>query len=252
MVVETKDLAPGVRLLTLNRPPANAINRELGRALYDECTAAAQDKAVRAVIVTGAGRFFCGGLDLRELVGDRAPLGQLASARSDGVFALWALPKPTVAMINGHAIAGGGVIALACDFRITCQGSHKMGLNEVSIGLGFPTGAFEIARLALGSHAVRRVLLEAKLYDVESARELGMVDEVVEPNALETRSLELAARLAAHGQLAYAHTKKTMQRRASDRISAVSQENSLALAEIVRSEETKQLLQAQLAAVTKK
>jgi enoyl-CoA hydratase len=252
MVVETKDVAPGVRLLTLNRPPANAINRELGRALYDQCAAAAADKTVRALIVTGAGRFFCGGLDLKELVGDGSPLGRLASARSDGVYALWSLPKPTVAMINGHAIAGGAVIALACDFRITCRGSHKMGLNEVAIGLGFPTGAFEIARLALGDHAIRRVLLEAKLYDVESARELGMVDEVVEANALEARCLELASRLAAHGQLAYAHTKKTLQRRAIDQINAAAEENSRDLAEIVRSEETKQLLQAQLAAVTKK
>jgi enoyl-CoA hydratase len=252
MVVEAKDLAPGIRMLTLNRPPANAINRELGRELYDECMAAAADDSVRAVIVTGAGRFFCGGLDLKELAGERGPVGQLASSRSDGVFALWTLPKPTVAMVNGHAIAGGAVIALACDFRITCQGAHKMGLNEVAIGLGFPAGAFEIVRLALGEHNAQRVLLGAALHDVDSAHQLGMVDEVVEPSDLATRCVELASKLAAYGRLAYAHTKKTLQAEAIDRINTAAQERSRELAEIVRSEETKQLLQAQLAAITKK
>jgi enoyl-CoA hydratase len=252
MVVEAKDVASGVRLLTLNRPPANAINRELGRALFDQCAAAAADDSVRAVIVTGAGRFFCGGLDLRELVGDQSPLGRLGSTRNDGVFALWTLPKPTVAMVNGHAVAGGAVIALACDFRITCRGNHKMGLNEVAIGLGFPIGSLEIVRQAVGERNTRHVLLGAKLHDVDSARDLRMVDEVVEPSALEARCVELASQLAASGQLAYAHTKKTLQRKAIDRIDAMLPENSRELSEIVRSEETKQLLQAQLAAVTKK
>ncbi len=252
MVVEARDLGQGVRMLVLNRPPANAINRDLSHQLYEQCMAAADDASVRALIVTGNGRFFSGGLDLKELAGDGTPLGRLGSARADGVFALWTLPKPTVAMVNGHAIAGGAVIALACDFRITCAGSHKIGLNEVAIGLGFPIGAFEIVCLALGIPNARRVLLEAKLYDVEAARALGIVDDIVNPQELEARCVELAKKLAAYGSLAYAHTKKAFQRRALERIQALSQENAREIAEIAQSEETKALLRAQLEALSKK
>ncbi len=109
MLVEAKDIGDGVRILALNRPPANAINREFNRALAEQCNAARGDTAVRAVIVAGNGRFFSGGVDLRA--GESGEMvGNLGGGPEDGVFALWTLPKPTVAMVNGHAIAGGTIL----------------------------------------------------------------------------------------------------------------------------------------------
>jgi Enoyl-CoA hydratase/isomerase len=137
MLVESRDLGDGVRILRLNRPPANAINAEFLGALGAQCKAARDDENVRAVIVAGNGKFFSGGLDLKETASGANRVGNLAGSQDDGLFMLWTLPKPTVAMVNGHAIAGGVIIALACDFRIAQSGNHRFGLNEVAIGLAF-------------------------------------------------------------------------------------------------------------------
>jgi enoyl-CoA hydratase len=252
MLVEAKDIRDGIRMLTLNRPPANAISREFNDALAAQCNLARDDHNVRAVVVTGAGKFFSSGLDVKEFAEGRSGVANLAGSKDDGVFALWTLPKPTVAMVNGHTIAGGVIIALACDFRITSIGNQRFGLNEVAIGLAFPRGAFEIARLALTNRQMRWTALEADLFDANRALALGIVDEIVEPARLEPRCIELAKRLGANGRLAYAHTKRALQ--ADSVARAVGQEPPEAreVAEISRSEESRALLAAQLQSLTKR
>jgi enoyl-CoA hydratase/carnithine racemase len=244
VIVEAKDLGGGICLLTLNRPPANAINRDLNQALFRACRAARDDTGVRAVIVSGVGKFFSAGLDLKEATSGRIRMGNLAGSEDDGFFALWTMPKPTVAMVNGHAIAGGLIIALACDFRITAQGAHRFGLNEVEIGLAFPIGAFEIARLALSNHGLRWATLEAGLYGPSRALELGFVDEVVEPERLEPRCVELAGRLATVAGLAYAHTKRAIQRRAVMRALSQTAEETREIGDIASSAETRERIAA--------
>lgn len=251
MLVEANDLGDGVRMLTLNRPPANAISREFLDALRDQANAARDDDNVRAVIVTGSGKFFSGGLDVKEAASGQSRVGNLAGSTEDGIYALWTLPKPTVAMINGHAIAGGVIIALACDFRITQTASHRFGLNEVAIGLAFPRGAFEIARLALTNRQLRWTLLEAALFDANRALELGIVDEIVAPAELQPRCVELAKRLGANGHLAYAHTKRRIQAEAVARSLEQRPEEAREVAAIGDSEESRALLSAQVRSISK-
>jgi enoyl-CoA hydratase len=252
MLVESTDLGGGVRLLAMNRPPANAINADLGAAFYERCSEAREDKALRALIVTGTGKFFSAGLDLKEVVADPGRVANLGGSDDEWVRALWTMPKPTVAMINGHAIAGGLVIALACDLRITHPGAHKIGLNEVAFGSPFPAVAFEIVRLALTPRGQRHALLEAALSGPQRALELGFVDELVDNARLEARSVEIARRLAGLGQLAYAHTKRAMQREALARLAAETAEQRGDLMAILTSEETRALLGAHLRSVSKK
>ena len=141
MTVECRDIDGGVRILTLNNPPANAFNQALLTDLGTAADAATHDDRVRAVVVTGAGRFFSGGLDLKEVTSPtQGEVFGSTFGSHDGVFALWTLPKPTLAMVNGHAIAGGAILCLACDVRIAAEGHTKIGLNEVAIGLSFPIG----------------------------------------------------------------------------------------------------------------
>ena len=251
MLVESRDVGDGVRMLMLNRPPANAISAEFLAALGAQCKAAGEDENVRALIVAGNGKFFSGGLDLKEASSGASRVGNLAGSQDDGLFRLWTLPKPTVAMVNGHAIAGGVIIALACDFRITQMGNQRFGLNEVALGLAFPRGAFEIARLALSNQQLRWTMLEAGLFDVDRAREMGIVDAIVEPAGLEARCIEVAKRLGANGRLAYAHTKHRIQAEAVARVLNQDVEEAREVARITQSEETRALIAAQVRALTR-
>ena len=251
--IETRDVAGGVRILTLNRPPANAIDPELLGELYAVCEAAKDDDAVRAVVVTGAGKFFCGGLDLKALTtAGQSGTGSGFGGQGDGVFALWTLPRPTVAMVNGHAIAGGGILTLTCDVRIAARGNAKIGLNETAIGLPLPTGAMEITRLALTNAQARRIALEAELHSAEAARELGMVDEVVEPADLERVCLEKARLLGSYPRAAYAYNKRVLQQSAVAAVVNETAEQRRAIREVWTSPETAQKLMQQLSGISSK
>src|SRR5215831_12636852 len=115
--IRHQDHEGGVRVLTLDRPPANAIDETLLGDLAAAVRAAADDEAVRAVVLTGAGTFFSGGFDFRAARRDDAASRHVHTLYRDAHRALLALPKPTLAMMRGHAVAGGLVLVLACDSR---------------------------------------------------------------------------------------------------------------------------------------
>ena len=253
MSVEQRDLDGGVRVLTLNHPPANAFNQALRDELSAACDVARTDARVRAVVVTGAGKFFSGGLDLNAVsAGGAQSVFGMDFGRNDGAFALWTLPKPTIAMVNGHAIAGGGIVCLACDVRIAARGGLKIGLNEVAIGLSFPAGAYEIAVSALGERHARRVLLEAGLYDVDMARDIGLIDEIVDAADLERTCVNRARLLGSYGQAAYAETKRRLQHAAVQRVIDESDAQRRATHQIWSSPETQGAIAAQLAKLSGK
>jgi len=127
--IRVDDRESGVRLLTLDRPPANALDEQLLGDLDAVLAAAADDDRVRAVVVTGAGAFFSAGFDLSSPRRDEATARRLRALYRDSHLRLLLLPKPTVAMIAGHAIAGGLVLALACDYRLALDGEYRVGLN---------------------------------------------------------------------------------------------------------------------------
>ncbi len=215
MTSQRSDHEGGVRLLRLDRPPANAINADFLTALCAEADACAADPAVRAVVVGSAGKFFSAGLDLKEIaakgIGGLAALG----GAGDGVYRLWRLPKPTVAMVAGHALAGGAILMLACDFRIAARATYRIGVTESALGLPLPNGAFQIARHALPARFHRQVLLQGDAVDPERALELGLVDEVVAPEDLQARCLALAAKLGAYPESGYGYQKAKLQAEAN-------------------------------------
>ena len=250
MTVRTHDEDGGIRVLTLDRPPVNAINVELLRDLRHAVDDAAEDQGVRVILMRGGERTFSAGLDLRELAsgagGELARLGQ-----DDGIFALWTVPKPTIAEIGGHAIAGGAILALAFDFRITREGTHRIGLNETSFGIAFPREALEIARASLPHEKVVRLMLEAETFVAADAKKEGFVHEVVEPEQLAERCLTLARKLAEYPPAGYAHNKRYLLAPALARCAAETQEARDALTQLWLSAETMHAVVARVAAIGK-
>jgi enoyl-CoA hydratase len=218
----------GVRVLTLNRPPANAIDETLLTDLAAALDAARADDAVRALVLTGAGAFFSGGFDFAAPRRDDAVAHDLYALYRDAHRKLLTLPKPTVAMVNGHAIAGGLVLVLACDYRLGIEGDYRVGLNEVAVGASFPRAAFEIVRLRLPHARVSELILGAALYPSSQALRLGVVDELFPAEKFEDTVLRRAARLGAFPREAFAHAKAALAAEAVARIEAETPEEALA------------------------
>ena len=190
--------------------PANAIDETLLADLAAALTAASTDDAVRAVVLTGAGAFFSGGFDFRAARRDDAASRQVHTLYRDAHRALLALPKPTLAMMRGHAIAGGLVLVLACDYRLGLEGDYRVGLNEVAVGAAFPRTALEIVRLRLAHARANELILGAALYPASQAVRLGIVDELLPAERFEETVLRRATRLGAFPREAYAHAKAAL------------------------------------------
>ena len=224
--VRTEDREDGVRVLTLDRPPANAIAPDLLDELLASLKAAREAAHVRAVVVTGAGKFFSGGLDLSQ-TGSEAELAELLLDKyRDSHVELLSFPKPTIGMLNGHAIAGGLIILLACDVRLGVEGDYKIGLNEVAIGASFPRVAFEIVRLRLTHQSASELLLGAGLYPVSEGLRLGVVDELIPAAKFEETVIRRAAQLGSYPGEAFAHTKAALVSEAAERVRAQTAEEA--------------------------
>lgn len=163
------------------------------------------------ILLSGAGNVFSAGLDLEEVATlDAAGARRLLDALEGIVESLYLHPAPTVALVNGHAIAGGCVLALCCDHRVAAPDPRaRIGLNEVAAGLAFPPKTLAMIRARLGGPRAESVILGARLYDPASAREAGLVDEVAD----DARTVALARleALSRHPREAYARAKKALR-----------------------------------------
>ena len=248
--MRTSDHEGGVRVLTLDRPPANAINQDFLRDLSAALDDAREDEAVRALIIAGNGPFFCGGFDLHSEAQSGGLLQEQATGfrlYHDSHLKLLAFPKPTIAMMNGHAIAGGTVIVLACDYRLGLDGDYRVGLNEVAIGAAFPRAAFEIVRLRLNHQQASEVLLGAQVYPASQAVRLGIVDELLPAERFQETAMRRAARLGSYPREAYAHTKGMLVAQAVARIEAETDPEMLRTAAVWVTEESRAARAAQRA-----
>jgi len=194
--------------LTMNAPGKNALGTELMTWLIERLTEARGEP----IFLTGAGDSFSAGLNLKEVASLDAPgMTRFLGTLEGMVEALFHYPGPVVAWINGHAIAGGCVVALACDHRlVTAQATTRIGLNEIPLGLRFPPKTWRLVRHRLPAHAVDRVILEGALHPPQTALRLGLVDEIV---ADEGQARAYAERIAAAPHAAYVAAKSALRER---------------------------------------
>jgi enoyl-CoA hydratase len=209
-----------IATLTLDRPPANALTREFFVELVD-ALATLERPSVGAVIVTGAGRFFSAGLDLFDVfTDDDAAFADFTAAFDAGFTALFDFPKPVVAAVNGHAVAGGAVLAAACDVRVMADGEGRVGLTEILLGVPFPASVLELVRLACDGPHLAELLYHGRTYLPAAAQARRLVDEVVPAPALAARARALAEELAARPPTAFAATKRALRAPTRARLAA--------------------------------
>jgi methylglutaconyl-CoA hydratase len=204
-------LEDGILTLTLNRPSKrNALSSALIEQLHQALERADLDAGVRIVILRGAGKDFCAGADLDELLAsvERAPAENQASAeRLGGLFArIRELPKPVVAMVHGRALAGGAGLSSACDLIVAAE-SSQFGYPEIQRGFA-PAMVMALLRRLVGEKVALDLVLTGRLLEAEEARAVGLLTRVVPDSELERETMKLAGELARSSATALALTKR--------------------------------------------
>ncbi len=202
----------GIVTLTLSRGKVNALNGDVVDQLRRHLERLESDRDVRALVLTGRGSFFSFGFDIPEL--RSAPEDRFArylTAFTDLYTYLFRYPKPVVAALNGHTIAGGCMLALACDHRLMVSGKAKIALNEVSFGSTVFAGSTEMLRFWIGAAGATEVLYSGAMYAAEQATALGLVHEVTTEDELLPSATRIASHLAAKPAPAFASIKALLR-----------------------------------------
>jgi enoyl-CoA hydratase len=199
-----------IALVRIDRPPANAMDRQLlADVVATHERLAAEEPG--AVVITGREGFFSAGADLKL-----APTldAEAQSAMVDGINRMaagwYGFPRPVVCAVNGHAIAGGMILALCGDHRVAGP-DGRFGLTEVRAGIPYPAIAIAVVRAELSPPAARELVLRGELFDAPGARDRGLLDELVEQEAVLDRALEVAGELAALPARTYAYVKAQLR-----------------------------------------
>lgn len=213
-MIDIRD-AGAVRVLTVSSGKVNALDVEL-LTEFTEAIRAAEESEVGALVITGAGAVFSAGVDLRRVLeGGKPYTDQLVPGLSAAFTALFAYPRPTVAAINGAAIAGGCVLACGCDRRLMAT-EAAIGASELRVGVPFPVAALEILRNACGDHA-EEVMLQGRVYRGSDALVPRLAHTLVDGDVVGP-AIDIASDLATISVDAYANTKKQLREPALGRI----------------------------------
>jgi enoyl-CoA hydratase len=217
----------GIAIMYLNKPPVNAIDRRLVDDGMKCLLKLSANKDIRALIITGSGKCFSAGLDLKV-----APFYSLSEQRkmveelNNIVLKLYGFPIPTVAAVNGHAIAGGFILAISCDYRIGTTSECKIGLTESRVGIPFPASTMEVLRAELSPSVARKMVMVGRNLGPKEAFQNGVLDELQQSDQVLSRAKEVAMDLGAIPRDAYAQIKLQLRGNTIRRIQQVIDEGS--------------------------
>lgn len=198
-----------IAVLRLEHGKANALDVELLRELRLQLEDLPGE--AKALVLTGSGTIFSAGIDLPRLLGEGVDYVEpLIDALNDLLERFLGLSLPIVAAVNGHAIAGGFVLACGCDVRLMASGVGKVGLTELRVGVPFPPAVLAIVGAVVGRRELREMVYRARLYSAAEAVQRGMADELVPPGELLDRAVETATELGAISPGAFALTKRQL------------------------------------------
>lgn len=206
--LEVKD---GVGTIRLDRPKVNALNEQVATEIGEAVDAAAADDNVRAVVVWGGPKVFAAGADIKEMADLDATSMYRYIGRFQDVFTrLERLPKITIAAINGYALGGGCELTLACDLRIAAEDA-TLGQPEILLGVIPGAGGTQRLPRIVGVGRAKELIYSGRMIPAGEAREIGLVNEVVAPDATYDRAVEIAAKYAAGPTVALQAAKDVIQ-----------------------------------------
>lgn len=210
--IHQRRIGSHVALLEFDNPPANALGRAMRAQLREALTALDADLSVRALILTGRGKGFCSGDDLKEQEeASKLPPSERAAQLgdfADAINRIEAFRVPVIAAVNGWCMGGGLELALCCDVRIASS-QAKFTCSGVNVGL--MASAYRLPRL-IGVARAKHMLFTGAPYDVRTAYDFGLVTAVHEPEELEREAIALAERIASRAPLSVEATKKMVGR----------------------------------------
>lgn len=208
----------GVDVLWLDRPPVNAADLDSLNALVDavERVTTESDKPV---VLTGRGAAFSAGADLhRVLDGDDDYAAAFVAGLVRAFTTLFSFPRPLVGAVNGHAIAGGAILACCCDHAVAADGPFKIGVTELAVGVPYPLAALEVVRHAVAPERFEEAVFLARTYSPAEARDIGFVSEVVAADRVLDRAVEVADRLGRVPAATYELIKNAVRHPTLERI----------------------------------
>jgi Delta3-Delta2-enoyl-CoA isomerase len=233
------DIVDGIATVSLARGKVNALNNTLVAELLQCIETLATDGDIKAIVLTGRGKFFSFGFDIPEFLSfNKAEFTDFLTRFSGLYTYLFTFPKPVVAALNGHTIAGGCMLALACDFRIMISGRAKISLNEITFGASVFAGSTEMLRFWVGSAKATDILYSGAMYSAEEALDIDLIQAVSNEEQLIDRARRIADDLAAKPAPAFAGIKSLLRKPIADEMIRREAESIREFVEIWYTEDT--------------
>src|SRR5215469_1634269 len=205
-------ISGGIAEVRLTRGKVNALNEQLVEEIAACFQELGADPATRAVILTGGGSFFSFGFDIPEFLSYSKESFTSFLQKFTRFYAdLFTYPKPVVAALNGHAIAGGCMLTLACDYRVMASGKAKISLNEITFGSSVFAGSVAMLKFLVGGKNAQAILYDGTMYSAEAASALGLIDQASPSEKLLEDAREVARHLAAKDVAAFRSMKALLR-----------------------------------------
>jgi enoyl-CoA hydratase len=242
----------GIAVVTMRHGKANALDIEFCEALAMRF-AELRTGAAKAIVLTGQGKIFSAGVDLiRVSEGGADYIRKFLPTLHKLYDAVFLHPKPVVAAVNGHAVAGGAVLACCADRRIMTRESGRIGVTEMLVGVPFPALAFEVVRFAVPPRHLTEFTLSGATYATDAAMQRGWIDEVAEPGELVEDAVAVAQELALLSPQAFAQTKSQLRQTVGERLAQSGAATEKAVTEIWTAPDTLARIRAYVARTLKK
>jgi enoyl-CoA hydratase/carnithine racemase len=232
-----------IATITLSRGKVNALNEPMVKEITTSFEDLATDNEVKSIIFTGSGKFFSFGFDVPEFLSyPKDDFVRYLEKFTKLYRDIFLFPKPVVAALNGHTIAGGCMLATACDFRLMVTGKAKISLNEITFGSAVLAGSVEMLKYCVGSRNAQSILYSGAMYSAEEAFQLGLIDQISSEDSLAEDARKVVQELAQKVSSAFRCIKNLLRKPVAEQMIEREKDGILEFVDIWYSEQTREKL----------